>query len=45
MNTLTSVKQLLIRNISTELICSAESRIHVEAVSMGLITHPVEAAG
>lgn len=45
MSTLTSVKQLLKRNISTELICSSESRIHVEAASMGLITHPVEAAG
>lgn len=45
MNTLTSVKQLLYRNISTELICVAESRIHIEAVNMGIISHPVHASG
>ncbi|QQS35902.1 MAG: glycosyltransferase family 4 protein [Ignavibacteriales bacterium] len=45
MNTLTSVKQLLNRSLNAELICSAESRIHVEAVSMGILTHPVHAPG
>lgn len=45
MNTLTSVKQLLKRNITTELICLAESRIHIEAVNMGIVTYPVQAPG
>ncbi len=45
MNTLTSVKQLLNRNIKTELICIDESRIHIEAVNMGIISHPIKAAG
>lgn len=45
MFTLTAVKQLLKNNQSVELLCLAESRIHIEANNMGLIIHPVKAAG
>jgi len=40
MYTLTAVKQLLKRNISVELLCAKESRIHIEANNLGLIVHP-----
>jgi hypothetical protein len=43
MFTLTSINQLLKRNINVELICSAESRIHIEANNMGIILHPIKA--
>lgn len=42
MFTLTAVKQLLNRNISVELLCAAESRIHIEANNLGLIVHPIK---
>lgn len=45
MFTLTAVKQLLNRNINVELLCTAESRIHIEANNLGLILHPVNASG
>ncbi len=45
MITLTFVKELLKRNIQVELLCLKESRIHVEACSSGIITHPVKASG
>ncbi len=45
MFTLTAVKQLLKRNISVELLCIAESRIHIEANNIGAIIHPVKASG
>lgn len=45
MYTLTSVKQLLKRNIHVELLCVRESRIHIEANDTGAIIHPVEASG
>ena len=45
MYTLTSIDQLLKRNIKVELICSAESRIHIEANNRGIILHPVKASG
>jgi glycosyltransferase involved in cell wall biosynthesis len=43
MYTLTSIKQLLERNVKVELICSAESRIHIEANNMGIIIYPIRA--
>lgn len=45
MITLTFVKELLKRNIHVELLCLKESRIHVEACTSGIITHPVKASG
>ncbi|MEP0860921.1 MAG: glycosyltransferase family 4 protein [Ignavibacterium sp.] len=45
MITLTFVKELLKRNIQVELLCLKESRIHVEACTSGIITHPVKASG
>ncbi len=45
MYTLTSVMQLLKRNIHVELLCIAESRIHIEANNTGAIIHPVKASG
>lgn len=45
MITLTFVKELLRRNISVELLCLNESRIHVEACTSGIITHPIKASG
>ena len=43
MYTLTSIRQLINRNINVELICSAESRIHIEANNMGIIIYPIKA--
>ena len=45
MFTLTSIQQLLKRNISVELLCSEDSRIHIEANNMGIMLHPVKANG
>lgn len=45
MITLTFIKELLKRNISVELLCLKESRIHIEACTSGIITHPVKASG
>jgi glycosyltransferase involved in cell wall biosynthesis len=45
MYTLTSIKQLLKRDIKVELICSADSRIHMEANNLGIILHPIKASG
>lgn len=45
MITLTFIKELLKRNISVELLCLKESRIHIEAATSGIITHPVKASG
>jgi len=42
MFTLTAVKQLIKRNISVELLCAEESRIHIEANNLGLIVHPLK---
>ena len=44
MYTLTSIDKLSKRNIKVELICSAESRIHIEANNRGIILHPVKAS-
>jgi len=43
--TINSIKQLLDRNISVELICTAESRIHIEANNIGMIIYPIKAPG
>jgi len=45
MFTLTSIQQLLKRDIKVELICSAESRIHIEANNMGIMLYPIKASG
>ena len=45
MFTLTSIQQLLKRNISVELICAEDSRIHIEANNMGIMLHPIKASG
>jgi glycosyltransferase involved in cell wall biosynthesis len=45
MFTLTAVKQLLKYNQQVELLCIEESRIHIEANTMGLIIHPVKVSG
>ena len=45
MFTLTAVKQLLKRNINVELLCLAESRLHIEANNLGLVKHPIKVAG
>ncbi len=45
MVTLTGIKQLMKRGIHVELICAAESRIHIEANNLGIIIHPVKAGG
>jgi glycosyltransferase involved in cell wall biosynthesis len=43
MITLTSINQLLKRGINVELICSADSRIHIEANNMGIMLHHIKA--
>ena len=45
MFTLTSIQQLLNRDIAVELICSADSRIHIEANNLGIMLHPLKAGG
>jgi glycosyltransferase involved in cell wall biosynthesis len=45
MYTITSVQQLLKRDIKVELICAADSRIHIEANNLGIMLHPVKASG
>lgn len=45
MITLTFSKELIKRNNSVELLCPKESRIHVEACTTGIISHPVKASG
>jgi glycosyltransferase involved in cell wall biosynthesis len=45
MVTINSIKQLLERDISVELICTAESRIHIEANNLGMIIYPIKAPG
>lgn len=43
MFTLTSVKQLLKRNISVEFLCAEESRLQIEANNLGIIVHTLKA--
>ncbi len=45
MVTLTGIKQLMKRGMHVELLCAAESRIHIEANNLGIILHPVKARG
>jgi glycosyltransferase involved in cell wall biosynthesis len=45
MFTLTAIKELLKRDIKVELLCAAESRLHIEANNIGLIIYPVNASG
>lgn len=45
MFTLTSIQQLLKREIKVELVCAADSRIHIEANNLGIMLHPVKASG
>ncbi|MCX6150884.1 MAG: glycosyltransferase family 4 protein [Ignavibacteriales bacterium] len=45
MFTLQAVAQLLKRNIETELLCFPNSRIHSEAITLGVIVHTVKASG
>jgi glycosyltransferase involved in cell wall biosynthesis len=45
MVTLTGMIQLMKRGIHVELLCAAESRIHIEANNLGIIIHPVRAGG
>ncbi len=45
MFTLTAIKQLLKRNITVELLCLSESRLHIEANNLGLVKHPIKVAG
>ena len=45
MVTVTSIRQLLERDVNVELICTAESRIHIEANNTGAIIYPVKAPG
>jgi glycosyltransferase involved in cell wall biosynthesis len=43
MVTLTGIKQLMNRDLHVELLCAAESRLHIEANNIGIIIHPVKA--
>ncbi|NCS88853.1 MAG: glycosyl transferase [Ignavibacteria bacterium CG2_30_36_16] len=45
MFTLTAVKQLLKHGIHVDLLCLAESRIHIEANHLGIMIRPIKAAG
>lgn len=45
MITLTFVKKLLERNIKVELLCIAESRMHIEANNLGIIIHAIKSSG
>jgi glycosyltransferase involved in cell wall biosynthesis len=42
MYTLISIKQLLKKNISAELLCIKDSRLHIEANNIGIIIHPIK---
>lgn len=42
MVTLTGIQQLIKQNIKVQLICAEESRLHLEANSMGIIIHPIK---
>jgi len=45
MVSLTEIKELLKRDLPVELLCINESRIHIEANSMGIIIHPISIIG
>jgi glycosyltransferase involved in cell wall biosynthesis len=45
MYTLNAVKQLIKENVSVELLCLKDSRLHIEANNIGIIIHTVKAGG
>ena len=45
MRTIQGAQQLLKRNVSTEILCYPDSKIHYEAKAAGLITHTLKASG
>jgi glycosyltransferase involved in cell wall biosynthesis len=45
MYTLTSVMQLLKRNIDCRLLCTEESRMHIEARNLGTVIYPIKSSG
>ena len=45
MVTLVFIRKLIERNIQVELLCIKESRLHIEANSMGIMINPIRAAG
>lgn len=45
MVTIDTIKRLLNKGITIELLCTKESRIHIEANDLGLIIYPVKAPG
>jgi glycosyltransferase involved in cell wall biosynthesis len=45
MYTLTSVRQLLKRNIDCRLFCTEESRMHIEARNLGTVIYPIKSSG
>jgi glycosyltransferase involved in cell wall biosynthesis len=45
MVTINTIRQLLDKGITIELLCAAESRIHIEANNFGMMIYPVKAFG
>jgi glycosyltransferase involved in cell wall biosynthesis len=45
MVTLNTIKRLLDIGLTVELLCTAESRIHIEANNLGMMIYPVKASG
>lgn len=45
MYTLTVIRKVLERNHQVELLCVAESRLHIEANNLGIIIHPIKTSG
>jgi glycosyltransferase involved in cell wall biosynthesis len=45
MYSITVIRKLLDRNISVELVCLSDSRLHIEANNLGIIIHPLKAGG
>ena len=43
MVTINTIKRLLDNDLTVELMCTAESRIHIEAKNFGMIIYPVKA--
>jgi hypothetical protein len=42
MVTLSGLKQLLNKNINVQLLCAEESRLQLEANTLGIIIHPIK---
>jgi glycosyltransferase involved in cell wall biosynthesis len=45
MVTINTIKRLLENGLTIELLCTAESRIHIEANNLGMMIYPVRASG